>query len=102
MKFPLSHLPRIVPGLGAGTSVVPISESTCCVTAHGCEGGGSREPRTIPSFLSWVDDVSPTEVHNRAGGHLSREMMVSLFFLRKISPELISAANPLFAEEDWP
>ena len=25
------------------------------------------------------------------------------FFLRKISPELISAANPsLFAEEDWP
>ena len=27
----------------------------------------------------------------------------SLFFLRKISPELTSAANPpLFAEEDWP
>ena len=26
-----------------------------------------------------------------------------LFFLRKISPELTSAANPpLFAEEDWP
>ena len=26
-----------------------------------------------------------------------------LFFLRNISPELISAANPLlFAEEDWP
>ena len=25
------------------------------------------------------------------------------FFLRKISPDLISAANPpLFAEEDWP
>ena len=25
------------------------------------------------------------------------------FFLRKISPELTSAANPpLFAEEDWP
>ena len=25
------------------------------------------------------------------------------FFLRKISPELISATNPpLFAEEDWP
>ena len=24
------------------------------------------------------------------------------FFFRKISPELTSAANPLFAEEDWP
>ena len=28
---------------------------------------------------------------------------LSFFFLRKISPELTSAANPpLFAEEDWP
>ena len=27
----------------------------------------------------------------------------SFFFLRKIGPELTSAANPpLFAEEDWP
>ena len=26
----------------------------------------------------------------------------TLFFLRKISPELTSAANPLFAEKDWP
>ena len=26
-----------------------------------------------------------------------------IYFLRKISPELISATNPpLFAEEDWP
>ena len=25
-----------------------------------------------------------------------------LFFLRKISPELTPATNPLFAEEDWP
>ena len=29
--------------------------------------------------------------------------LCTLFFLRKISPELTSAANPpLFAEEDWP
>ena len=26
----------------------------------------------------------------------------AFFFLRKISPELTSAASPLFAEEAWP
>ena len=32
-----------------------------------------------------------------------KEKFVYLFILRKISPELISAANPpVFAEEDWP
>ena len=31
------------------------------------------------------------------------QMLTFFFFLRKISPELTSAANPpLFAEEDWP
>ena len=30
-------------------------------------------------------------------------MLFCVFFLRKISPELTSTANPpLFAEEDWP
>ena len=30
-------------------------------------------------------------------------VVLFFFFLRKISPELTSAANPpLFAEEDWP
>ena len=33
----------------------------------------------------------------------SHLFFVVFFFLRKISPELTSAANPpLFAEEDWP
>ena len=33
----------------------------------------------------------------------TRYIFFLLFFLRKISPELTSAANPpLFAEEDWP
>src|SRR3712207_3496904 len=33
----------------------------------------------------------------------SQQVQHSFFFLRKISPELTSAANPpLFAEEDWP
>ena len=31
-----------------------------------------------------------------------RNLIFKIFFLRKISPELTSAANPLFTEEDWP
>ena len=29
-------------------------------------------------------------------------ILITNFFLRKISPELTTATNPLFAEEDWP
>ena len=33
----------------------------------------------------------------------SKSFFVCFLFLRKLSPELTSAANPpLFAEEDWP
>ena len=35
--------------------------------------------------------------------HVNHFLKILTFFLRKISPELTSAANPpLFAEEDWP
>ena len=42
--------------------------------------------------------------HSRCRGSYARIcVLASFFFLRKISPELTSAANPpFFAEEDWP
>ena len=58
-------------------------------------------------------DKSPTHIypiHPVVPNTTSSNCLVSsvffqdfLFFLRKISPELTSAANPpLYAEEDWP
>ena len=45
--------------------------------------------------------VKGSQKWGSGGGYGLRELL--LVFLRKISPELTSAANPtLFAEEDWP
>ena len=53
---------------------------------------------------SLVPRVQGNSPHTLSGLKGMKEVgIIFFFFLRKISPELTSAANPpLFAEEDWP
>ena len=59
----------------------------------------TREARDMPADLSYYGCNHLCSALGQGVGFHMR----TFFFLRKISPELTSAANPpLFAEKDWP
>ena len=60
-------------------------------------------PRVALDWLSLWEELSSESTYAAILTGTSSLALYLFIFLRKISPELTSAANPpLFAEEDWP
>ena len=76
----LNHLPRVTHTISPHIQLVRTNNML-----HLGVSGAKKYNSRMDSFL------------------LPKFIFVGFFFLRKISPELTSAANPLlFAKEDWP
>ena len=61
----------------------------------------SQPPARLSALSAQAHSAFPTALFPVIKQHVLPKCCVFVLLLRKISPEL-TAANPLFAEEDWP
>lgn len=79
-------------------------ESVQCDGSWGQRRAVIREPKLLMGAKDSKSHLNPPLPHITILLQMNHACsLFFFFFLRKISPELTSAANPpLFAEEDWP